>query len=291
MKTFEYHNPGTLEQAISLLAQYNGQARLLAGGTDLIVEMRNGVLSPNAVIDLKGIPDLYFLKDEKESLRIGALVTIRDIEASPLIAERFSLLKETARVMASFQVRNRATLGGNICHASPAADMVPPLIGLGSKIKIAGKNGERVMELEDLFVGPGKTRIDPGEILKEIIVPKQHAPWEGTYLKLSPRKLTDLAVVGIALVFLRAQGSKCEDVRIVMGAVAPKAIRAKEAERCLTGKEVDERLILEAAEKAMQEASPITDVRGSDWYRRKMVKVLVERGLRKLCKIENSRKE
>ncbi len=285
MKTFEYHSPGTLEETVSLLLQYQGQARLLAGGTDLIVEMKNGNLSPDAVIDLKGIPDLYFLKEEGECLRIGALFTIRDIETSPVIEERFPILKETARVMASFQVRNRATLGGNICHASPAADMVPPLIGLGSKIKVVGKEGERVLELEDFFAGPGKTKIEPGEVLKEIIIPKRSPRWEGTYVKLSPRKLTDLAVVGIALILLRDREGKCEDVRIVMGAVAPKALRAKEAERSLTGKEVDERLIQEAAEKAMREASPITDVRGSDWYRREMVRTLVERGLRRIFKI------
>jgi carbon-monoxide dehydrogenase medium subunit len=285
MKTFEYHNPATLDQALSLLDQYNGQARLLAGGTDLIVEMRSGLLSPAAVIDLKGIPDLYFLKDENESLRIGALVTLRDIETSPLIEEQFSILKETARVMASFQVRNRATLGGNICHASPAADMVPPLIGLGAKIKIVGKKSERIIELEDFLVGPGETKIKSGEVLKEFIIPKQYPRWEGTYAKMSPRKLTDLAVVGIALILLREHGNRCKDIRIVMGAVAPKAVRALEAERCLIEKEMNEKLIREAAEKAVQAVSPITDVRGSDWYRREMVGVLVERELRKLCRI------
>lgn len=285
METFDFHSPETLEQVISLLVKYNGQGRLLAGGTDLIVEMRNEALSPKAVIDLKRVSDLYFLKDEKEVLRIGPLVTIRDIETSPLIEQRFPILKETAQVMASFQVRNRATLGGNICHASPAADMVPPLIGLGSKVRVVGKDGERVMELEDFFAGPGKTKMELEEVLKEIIIPKRYPQWEGNYIKLSPRKFTDLAVVGIALLLLKGPGGKCEDVRIVMGAVAPKAIRAKEAERILTGKEVDERLIQEAAEKAMREASPITDVRGSDWYRREMIKALVERGLCRLCKI------
>jgi CO/xanthine dehydrogenase FAD-binding subunit len=284
MKTFEYHSPETLEQAISLLVHYNGQARLLAGGTDLIVEMRNGTVSPKAVIDIKGIPDLQFLKDEKESMRIGALVTIRDIETSPLIEEKFPILKETARVMASFQVRNRATLVGNICHASPAADMVPSLIGLGSKIKIVGKNSEKVMELEDFFAGPGKTKLEQGEILREVIVPKPDSNCKGAYIKLSPRKLTDLAVVGVALIYWEDRGGRCEDVRIVMGAVGPKAIRAKEAEKSLVGKKLDELLLQEAAEKAMMETSPITDVRGSDWYRKAMVKVLVERGLRKLCR-------
>lgn len=282
MKTFDYHKPTSVEQAISLLMKYEGEAKLLAGGTDLIVEMRNGMLCPKAVIDLKDIPNLHNLTKEKGNLRIGALITIKDIETSSLIKEEFSILAEAARVLGSFQVRNRATLGGNICHASPAADMVPPLIGLKSKVKIVGKADERFMELEDFFVGPGKTRLEPGEILTEIIIPKPSSNCDGIYLKLSPRKLTDLAVVGMAIVLWKNQKAKCEDVRIVMGAVAPRAIRAKEAERTLIGNEIDECLVRTAAEKAMQEVTPITDVRGSDWYRREMVKVLLERGLKEL---------
>lgn len=285
MKTFDYHKPTTLEQAISLLTKYREEAKLLAGGTDVIVEIRNKALYPKAIIDLKSIPDLHGVRKEKETLRIGALVTIREIETSSLFKEEFSILAGAAKVLGSIQVRNRATLGGNICHASPAADMVPPLIGLKSKVKIVGSCGERLMELEDFLAGPGKTKLELGEILKEIIIPKQSPNCKGVYLKLSPRKLTDLAVVGVAIVLWGDRERKCEDLRITLGSVAPRAIRAKDAERTLIGNKVDERLIYETSEKAMKEASPITDIRGSDWYRREMVKVLIERGLRELCEL------
>lgn len=286
MKSFDYHRPGTLKQAISLVVTYKGQARVLAGGTDLIPAIRKGSSSPLALIDVKDISELHSIKEEKEVLRIGALTTLREIETLPLINERIRLLAETAELMATFQVRNRATLGGNICHASPAADMVPPLIALGSRVKIAGKDDERIEELENFFLGPGQTKLSPQEILAEVIVPKLGPDSRATYIKLSPRRLTDLAVVGIALRLRMDRQGRCDDIRIVMGSVAPTAIRARGAERKLAGRIIDEGLITKAAEKAMEEASPITDVRGSEWYRRQMVKVLTERGLRKLFKFE-----
>jgi carbon-monoxide dehydrogenase medium subunit len=282
MKRFDYHRPETLKQAISLLVAYKGQAKVLAGGTDLILAMRKESVSPRALIDLKDITELHSIKEEEKVLRIGALTTIREIETLPLIKERICLLAETAEVMATLQVRNRATLGGNICHASPAADMVPPLIGLEGRVRIAGKDDERMAGLEDFFLGPGQTKLGPEEIVTEVIVPKLDPNSRATYIKLGPRKLTDLAVVGVALILRIDRQSRCDDIRIVMGAVAPRAMRAREAERKLVGRIVDERLISEVAEKAREEAFPITDVRGSEWYRREMVKVLVERGLRKL---------
>lgn len=281
MENFEYVLPESLEEAVSLLAQYNGKAAILAGGTDLLVKMRDRVLQPGVLIDLKHITGLSGIDySETEGLRIGALVNIGDIERSKIIQEKFSILSQAAGTLGSVQVRNKATIGGNLCNAAPSADMAPSLIGLGASVTLTGPGGESVLPLEEFFTGPGQTVLRDGQILKELRVPNMKVHSEGVYLKFSRRKAMDLAIVGVASVLtMDAALADCVDVRIVLGAVAPTPLRAKRAEVVLRGNKINDSLIKEAAEMASGEATPITDVRASSWYRKQITEVLVKRSI------------
>jgi len=281
MKSFEYVVPEKLEEAVSLLVQHDGKAAILAGGTDLLVKMRDRVLQPGLLIDLKHITDLSGIDySEAEGLRIGALVNICDIEKSRLIQEKFSILSQAAGTLGSAQVRNKATVGGNLCNAAPSADMAPALIGLGASVTLAGPGGENLLPVEEFFTGPGKTALGKGQILKEVRVPNMRAHSEGIYLKFSRRKATDLALVGVASVLTMDSAlAGCTDIRIVLGAVAPTPLRAKRAEAVLRGNKISDFLINEAAKVASEEAAPITDVRASLWYREQIIEVLVNQSI------------
>jgi len=280
MKNFEYVVPKSLEEAISLLAQYDGKAKIMAGGTDLLVEMRSRELQPEVLIDLKRIPNLDSIDDDNEGLRIGALVRIRDIETSQIIQEKFSILSQAAGTLGSVQVRNKATVGGNLCHAAPSADMAPALIGLGAVARFVGQDGDKTLPLEEFCLGPGETVLRADQILTELRVPNMAAFSEGVYLKFGPRRAMDLAVVGVAAVLtMDSTITNCLDIRIVLGAVAPTPIRARKAEAVLRGNKLSDSLTNEAAKIASEEAKPITDIRASDWYRRQIVEVLVKRSI------------
>jgi len=274
-----------LQEAISLMEKYGEEAKILSGGTDLFVAMKEQRLSPKYLVDIKNIPDLeYIIYDEKEGLRIGALTTIRQIETSLLIRERFLPLAQAAKVLGSVQVRNRATIGGNLCNAAPSAETAPTLLVLNTNVKVAGSKGERTLPLEQFFLGPGLTVLQ-NEILTEIMVPSLSANIRGVYLKIGRRRAVDLALVGVA-VAVAMDGNKWKDVRIALGAVAPTPIRARRAEKLLEGKRTDAALMQEAGQIASEEASPISDVRASAWYRKELVKVLVQRALEQIDKPE-----
>ncbi|MDE3088821.1 MAG: xanthine dehydrogenase family protein subunit M, partial [Chloroflexota bacterium] len=215
--------------------------------------------------------------------RLGACVTLNDLIRSPIIREHYPVLAKTASKMAGVQVRNLATVGGNLCNASPAADTAPPLIALNARAVIVGSKGERVVPLDEFFVGVGKSVLAPDEMLREILVPRQDASMRASYVKLEHREAMDIAIVGVG-VWVKSEQSavnsqQCEDVRIVLGAVAPTPMRAKRAEEILRGKELTEERIREAARVAVTESKPIDDVRGSAWYRREMVELLTRRQL------------
>ena len=280
MKPFRYFAPLTLQEAFGLLSAYRGEARLLAGGTDLLVEMKEKRVVSPYVIDLKRIPGLNQIVLEPRLLRIGALASIREVEVSPLVKAHAGLLADAAAVLGSLQVRNRGTIGGNLCHASPAADLAPPLIALEAKVKIQGPDAERVEDLEDFFTGPGCTALKAGEILADVEIPLPGPRTCGTYLKFSPRKAMDLAVAGVAVVIALSWPDRvCAKARIALGAVAPTPIRARQAEKRLEGKKIDGSLLEEAARIAASEARPISDLRGSAWFRQEMVKVLVKQAV------------
>jgi len=280
---FEYHSPSTIDEAVNQLAEFREKAKVLAGGTDVLVSMKKREIVPEHIINLKGIEALKGIQeDQKGGVTIGGLVTIGDIERSDIMKKRYAILWDAAKVIAAPQVRNLGTIGGNLCSAVPSADTAPPLIAAGASLNLIAKNKERTLPVEDFFKGPGESVLTPAEILKEIIVlrPPEHSG--GAYLKLMRRNTLDLALVGVA-VWLRLDADRkaCKEVRIALGAVAPTPIRAMEAENVLINYRIDEMKAAEAGEVASREASPITDIRASKEYRTEMIKVLTKRAVMK----------
>jgi carbon-monoxide dehydrogenase medium subunit len=276
---FEYLVPETLQEACALLGQYGSKAKVLAGGSDLIVKMKNGILKPEFLVTLKNLDELKGVRYEPGvGVVIGARTTHTMVMESPVLKERFPSVSASAATMAAHQVRNLGTLGGNMVNAVPSADMPPILIALDAKARIVGQAGERVVPVEEFFAGPGRTVLGEDEILKDIVIPDQ--PTTGSnYIKFGLRKAGALAVVGVAS-SVKIEDSVIKDVRIVLGAVAPVPMRAKEAEATLRGKKVSEELINQAGKTAAAEAKPINDIRGSIEYRRNLVDVLTRRSLK-----------
>lgn len=278
---FEYIKAKTVKQAISLLSKYDGKAKLIAGGTDLVTQMRQKEIRPQYVIDISGIPGLNNIDyDNKHGLTIGALTTIRALEMSAELQRRYPIISQAASQMGSIAIRNMGTIGGNLCNAAPSAETAPSLIGLRAKAKIAGPNGERTVPLEDFFTGPGSTVLETGELLVELQVPKTSPGTRGIYFKHSIRGTVDLAIVGVAVIVTMDTASDiCRDASIVLGAVAPTPMRARSAEDIIRGKKINDALINKSAQAASDEARPISDVRASAQYRKDMVKVFTRRAL------------
>ena len=275
---FEYLSPKSVDQASSLLSLHTGDAKVIAGGTDLLVRMKRREIKPKYLIGLRNIPDLDYVKyEEAGGLKIGALATNNSILNSPLIRKKFYLLTETMSKMATPEVRNIGTMVGNLCNAAPSADTAPPLTVLGAKVRLTSSKGERIALLEDFFLGPGETILQTGEWVTEIQVPNLTPGTGAAYLKLS-RTAMDLAVVGVA-VAVRLKGKTCTDVKIALGAVAPTPMRAKRAEEILKGKTITNELIEEASRIASEECKPISDVRGSAEYRREIVRVFTRQAI------------
>ena len=278
MNRFEYFAPGTVREAAEVL-QAHPQAKLLAGGTDLLVQMKERARTPDTLVDIRRIPganELCF--DSKTGLSIGAAVTMRQVELMPAAQMHCAGLAEGARVVGSFQIRNLATIVGNICNAAPSADTAPGLIVQGAQVKIAGPDGLREMPVENFMTGPGRTALETGEFVTGIRVPAPSPRTGSAYVRHTPRGAMDIAMVGVgAAVTLAPRTRDCQDARIVLGAVAPTPLRARAAERLLKGQRLTETLIAEAAEAAAEEARPISDVRGSAAFRREMVRVLTAR--------------
>jgi carbon-monoxide dehydrogenase medium subunit len=280
MRRFEYLEPASLDEAVALLGRPETNAAVLAGGTDLLVELREQLRRVDCVVNIKRIPGMAHLAyDERSGLAFGALVTAREIETSPIAREKYRALVQACRELGSIQVRNRATVAGNLCRASPSADTSPPLIADGATARLYGPAGERVVPLERFFTGPGATVLKPNELVTEIAVPPPPARTGKVYLKHGRRKAMELATVGVA-VTLTLERDRCREVRIVLGAVAPTPLRAASAEAALAGRALDEARIEAAAEAAMGECRPIGNVRASAEYRREMVGVLTKRAIR-----------
>jgi len=279
MKYFEYSEPATLQEAVALLRDGAGQASLIAGGTDLMVQMKEHVRQPARVINIKKIPGMDdFAYDPQGGLTLGALVTTRQVETSPVTQRHYASLARAATDFASIQVRNRATVVGNVCRASPSADTLPALIADGAVLRIHGPNGRRLCAVEDFCTGPGRTALGSEEIVTHIVIPPP-APGTGkVYIKHGRRAQMELATVGVA-VSLTLAGGDCQAVSIVLAAVAPTPLRARQAEAVLRGQPLTSALIAAAAQAASQEARPIGDVRGSADYRREMVRVLTRRAI------------
>lgn len=283
MRNFEYFAPQTLPEAIEMLRDGAAGARPLAGGTDLVVQMKEGATRfplPSRLVSLHRIADLKRVEfSEAEGLRIGAGVTMAEIAASQLIRERFSALADGASVVGSLQTMNMATLGGNLCNAAPSADTAPPLLALEAQAVIVGPGGRRMIPLEELFAGPGATSLAADELLAEVRLPSRPASSGSAYRRHTPRKRMDIAVVGVAAALVIEDG-RIGRARVALGAVAPTPVRARRAEVALEGQQASDEVFAQAAEAAASEAQPISDLRGSAEFRRYLVRVMTERMLR-----------
>ena len=280
----DYFEPKTVGEALSVLAQHGAEAKVIAGGTDVMVDIKFKE-EPGSLVNIKKLPGMTGIKENGGSLRIGALTTIRDLETSALIREKVPVLWEAAHQFASLQVRNTATIGGNICRASPSGETLAPLLVLEATGKCAFSDGEKDQPFTSFFQGPGKSVLGATGLLTEIDVPYPAAGSKSVYLKHAVRGAMDIAMVGVAVQITPDAGKNTiQDVRIGLGAVAPTPIRAPKTEALLRGKPLTAALLKEAAALAGSESSPISDQRSSGEYRRWIVEALTRRGLEQTWK-------
>ncbi len=281
MARFEYLEARTLNQAVSLLQRHGEDARLVAGSTDFLVRWRQGVWQPKYVIDIRRIASLGRISyNRSRGLRLGPLVKVQDLQTHPSVVRNYPALAASAASFAGVQVRNLATVGGNICNASPAGDTLPALLAFDAQCRLVGPGGERWAPLADVFTGPGQTCLESGEVLAEVLLPPNPPRTGSLYIKHSPRGAMDIATLGVASVLsLEEDGETCLLAAIALGAVAPTPIRVPEAENLLIGRTVSSSLISEAARAARNAARPIDDIRGTAEHRKAMVEVLTKRTL------------
>jgi carbon-monoxide dehydrogenase medium subunit len=275
--SFEYHCPDSLEEALKLLGGKGGRVAVLAGGTDLLVKAKQRGVEPSAVVSIRKIPSLALIEERSDGLRIGAAVRMIQLERSEVVRRAFPLLAEAVSAVGSIQIRHMATIGGNLCNASPAADGSVALLALDSTVHVAGPHRTRSVLLSEFFLGPGKTALAPNELLTGMSIPYL-PPHTGTAFARISRTDMDLAKVNVATA-LTLDGEKVSGARVALGAVAPTVMRAAAAERVLVGGVPSDELLQKAAEEASKEARPITDVRSTAEYRRRLVSVLVRRTL------------
>ena len=280
MRDFDYQAPTSVAEAVQILSRSAGTARPLAGGTDLIDQVRVGRHQPDLVVDIKKIPELNVLEVSSSGLRLGAAVPCYKIYDHPEIVRHFSALADSARIIGGIQIQSRASVGGNLCNSGPAADSTPSLIALSAVAVIAGPLGSRKVPVEDFCTGPGKNVLGSGEFLVELQFPAPAAHSGSHYRRFIPRNEMDIAVVGVgASVVLDATGSKFVSARIALGAVGPTPLFAKDAGQALAGQPVNEQSIEKAAAAARGIASPIDDMRGTRDFRIHITGVLTRRVL------------
>lgn len=279
---FEYLAPRSVVAVCDVLAEYPGEARLLAGGTDLILQMRRREVAPRYIIGLKGLSELAFIRPQKNGgVAIGAMTTVRTIEFSPLIRERYGLLCRTAAEMGSPEIRQSATIGGNLAGALPCADFPPALITLGAHVKLKSQQGERLLPLEEFFLGPEQTVVDPSELVTEIQLPAPSPLSDGAYVKFHDRHAMDMTTTGVsAFVTLDQERRRFRDVKIALASSAPIPLRAKNAEAALRGQAFTEKVVEKAAALACQEAQPRSSWRASRDLRLELIKSLTKRAIR-----------
>jgi len=275
MKNFNYFRPKTLDEATSLLSNYKDEAKIIAGGQSLLVLMKERLVTPKYLIDISEIPEPKFIKEE-QGIKIGALTTHREIEKSPVIKEKFPVLIDVEKNIASPHIRNVGTIGGNLCHADPTGDPAPVMIGLGATLKIVKKGGERTMLLENFFKGYLETALEPDEILTEIYIPYPSSTTGIAYKKHALRNIDTAIVNAATAVSFESGDGICKDVRIVIGGVASTPVRAKRGEEILKGKNMDDTLIEEVARSIKDEIAPISDIHASEWYRKEMIELLTK---------------
>jgi len=287
MRKFKYFEPKSLAEAISLLEHYGHGARILAGGTNLVPELKAGAIKPVCVVNIKTVDGLRVAYEDSEGIHIGALVTQAElawVEISrrrivpPSLLKRIPMpLRKIMSLMGNPQVRNIATIAGNLAWASPAADLAPPLLTLDAQVKVYGSVGERTLSLDTFFRGPGKTVLKQNEIITEILIPSRSLDKVAMAHKFMKRKANTLSVCSAAVSLNRISGKTVKDVRIAVGAVAPIPMRMRRAESLLEGQAIHERLLGKIKEMVFEEINPITDGRSTAWFRKEVTPILVER--------------
>ena len=273
---FNYYRVETLDEALELIDKLD-DFKVIAGGTDLVMDLRIGRYKPRNIVDISNIRELDYIVDKGDKIRIGALTRLQEILESPIVKTKAPVLAEAIYQMASWQIRNIATIGGNLCNASPAADTAPPLMVLEAQLKLASKTGTRTVPITEFFLGPRKTVLKKNELLTEIIIPYEKDV--GTsMIKLGRRNSFTLSVVAVAAL-VKVEDNKFKDVRVALNSVAPTPVRAKSVEKSLIGKEVTLENIEEAAKLVVNDISPISDVRASAEYRKEMSIILTRDSL------------
>ena len=278
---FDYLAPQSIPEVCEMVARYGSEARLMAGGTDLIIMMRRREVVPRYVIGLKGVPELNFIREEKDGgLIIGAMATSWTIQSSSLVRRRYDFLAKTAADIGSIENLHVSTIGGNLCDGFPCVDFPAPLLTLDAKVKLVSRRGERIIPLDGFYSGYQKTAVEPDELLTEIQIPSHNSHHAGAYIKFHDRHAIDITTTGAgAFLTLDSDGATARDVKIALTTSAPVPLRVKSAEAALRGRKVTEEAIEEAARLASEEASPRTSWRSTAEFRSKLVRVLVRRAL------------
>ena len=279
---FEYFEPTSLDDAREMLQEGKGELKALSGGTDVVIQLRRRVAHCRGLVNLKRIPGLgAWDYQDGTGLRVGACTPMRDLEVSAIVRDRFPSLWEALRVIGSLQLRNLATVGGNLCNASPSADTAPPLIALGGRVTVLNTGSAyETLPVESFFSGPGASVLGPSGVLVSVDVPEPVGPTGDAFERFTPRSAMDIAIASAAAqVTLNTSRTKIQEVRIALGAVAPTPRRAPGVEEWLRDKDPTAEILDEAGKRAMSECSPIDDIRGSAAYRRELVRVLVKRVL------------
>ena len=276
---FEYFAPNTVKEAVGLLEKYEDEAKILAGGQSLVPIMNFRLGRPEVLVDINGIKDLDYIKEEGEALFIGALTRERDLELSPLVKEKCPILAEAVSFIGHVPIRNRGTIGGSLVHADPSSELPTVICCLDGEMKVVGPSGERVLEPEEFFLTYLTTSLEPSEILVEVRIPTlpQNTAW--SFVELS-RRSGDFAIVGVATLLFMEDGGVCKEARIALGGVAPTPVRAEEAEELLSGQVITDELIKAAGEEAAEATETEPDYHASAEYRKDMARVFVQRGLR-----------
>lgn len=277
-------NPNSVTECLEILANNHGDYRLIAGGTDAVVRMKDGKWRPTVWINIKDMDSLKFIHLVEDEIHIGPLTTHSELIKSPILKEHADLIVDAARQVGATQIQNMGTIGGNMGTASPAGDLIPPLFILNAKIELSSLSGKRVIPIEEFFIGPGKTVMLPNEMITNLIITPQKKNEIGIFEKLGPRKAQAISIVNVACSLQMDQNRKCIGGKIAFGSVAPTVIRAKKCEAMLTLADLDESMIENIGEVAWKEVMPISDIRASAIYRRDMAKALLKRGLFRLMK-------
>jgi len=288
MVEFDYIAPKTMDEVLEIMSRLEGKASLLSGGTNLIVNLRNNKIKPELVVDISRLSDFNYIREDEEKIKIGALTNISELTISQLLNHQAKILKEASIQFANPLVRNKATIGGNLADASPAADTAVPLIALEAKVKtIDSDHKRREIPIEELFLAPNQTLLKKDEVITEIEFSSLNCDndnLKSAYEKLGLRNAMAISIVSVAIVLKLRDEKYIEDVKVALGAVAPKPIRAQKVENILKGEILGQSLIEKSAEAVLDDISPISDIRASEDYRRMMSKTLLKRALNKIMR-------